>query len=64
MISILKKPLWLLNKEWIEGMILLDYPLSLFLGTHFTVYKWRRVCIPEKKSVIFTKAKPERYLER
>ena len=55
MISILKKSLYLLNKEWFEGMILLEYLLSVFVGTHFTVYKWRRVCIPETKSVIFIK---------
>ena len=55
MISILEKSLWLLNEQ-IESMILFEYLLSFCVGTHFTVNKWRRTCIPEEKSVIFTKA--------
>lgn len=36
-------------------MILVEYAMSLLTDPHFTVNKWR-ACIPEKKSVIFTRA--------
>ena len=44
-------------------MILLEYTVSLLVDPHFTVSKWR-ACIPEKNSVIFTRAEiRERYRE-
>lgn len=36
-------------------MTLLEYPMSLPVDSHFIANKWK-ACIPEKKSVIFTRA--------